>query len=260
MNILEREMKVILTELKETYGVFQIKAEFEAEGSRMEEMMRLKDVTSSVGLPIILKIGGVEAVTDIYNALSIGVEGIVAPMVETSFALSKFLNVIKNLVPKDNAEEIEFAFNLETITAYKNIDSIFSLPDINFLDGVTVGRVDLTASMNQNREYVDSEEIYEICEDTFRKAKQINKHAALGGAISAKSLDFIKRLTSQNLIDKFETRKVVFNADSVKYGKKALTKAIEFELLWLKSKRRYYSRIHAEDEARIIMIEQRLSS
>ena len=58
MNALEREMKSILTELKEAYGVFELKAEFEAEGSRMVELMRLKDVASSVDLPIILKIGG----------------------------------------------------------------------------------------------------------------------------------------------------------------------------------------------------------
>mgnify|MGYP003993311007 CR=1 FL=1 len=46
----------------------------------MEEMIRLKDVSSVVGLPIILKIGGVEAVKDVYNGLSLGVKGLIAPM------------------------------------------------------------------------------------------------------------------------------------------------------------------------------------
>jgi len=77
MNVIEKKMIEQLKILKNDYGVFEVKAEFEAEGSRMEEMMRLKDVTSSVGIPIILKIGGVEAITDIYNALCIGVKGIV---------------------------------------------------------------------------------------------------------------------------------------------------------------------------------------
>ena len=63
-----------------------------------------------------------------------------------------------------------------------------------------------------------------------------------------------------NLLDKFETRKVVFDVSSIKYGKDAITKAVVFELLWLKSKRRYYSTIKAEDEHRIIMIEKRLNS
>ena len=135
--------------------------------------MRLKDITTFVGLPIILKIGGVEAVTDIYNALSIGVKGIIAPMVETPFALSKFLNLIKNMVPEDNAKDIEFAFNLETITAYKNIDEMFEVPDVSILSGVTVGRVDLTGSMGLGREAINtSSDVYNICETILSKTKK----------------------------------------------------------------------------------------
>ena len=102
MNKIERDIIDVLKCLKEEYGVFEIKAEFEAEGSRIEEMMRLKDVTSKLDLPIILKIGGVEAITDMYNALSIGVKGIIAPMAETSFAVSKFLNSINEFIPEDS--------------------------------------------------------------------------------------------------------------------------------------------------------------
>jgi len=259
MNTLEREMVVILKELKEKYGVFEIKAEFEAEGSRMEELMRLKDVTSFVGLPIILKIGGVEAITDIYNGLAIGVRGIVAPMAETPFALSKYLKLINNVIPKDNAEDIEFAFNLETITAYNNIDALLELPDIDLLSSITVGRVDFTGSMGRNRSYVNSEEVLRICEDTFTKIKEKNLKTAIGGAISTESIRFIEHLNAMNLLDKFETRKVVYDADSIRYGEDAIVRGIEFELLWLKSKRRYYSGIKREDENRIMMIEKRLS-
>ena len=80
MNTLEYEMLEVLKSLKEDYGVFEIKAEYENEGSRQTELMRLKDLTEKLDLPIILKIGGVEAVTDIYNALTLGAKGIIAPM------------------------------------------------------------------------------------------------------------------------------------------------------------------------------------
>ena len=93
MNILEKKMIDVLSELKEKYGVFEIKAEFEAEGSRIDELMRLKDVTSSVNLPLLLKIGGVEAVTDVYSGMALGATGIVAPMAETKYALSKFTDL-----------------------------------------------------------------------------------------------------------------------------------------------------------------------
>ena len=77
MNILEYEMIELLKPLKEKYGVSEIKAEYENEGSRQDELMRLKDVADKLDLPIILKIGGVEAVTDIYNALALGVLGMI---------------------------------------------------------------------------------------------------------------------------------------------------------------------------------------
>ena len=258
MNILEKEMVVILKHLRDNYGVFEIKAEFEAEGSRMDEMMRLKDVTSAVGLPIIFKIGGVEAVTDIYSALQIGVKGIVAPMAETPFALSKFLAMIDTIVAKDNAEDIDFAFNLETITAYEKMDEMFALPKINLLHSMTIGRVDLTGSMGVGRAGVESSQVFDICRNAFIKARAKGLKCALGGAISTQTIPFIEKLNKEKLVDKFETRKVVFRSDAVKYGEAAFLKAVEFELLWLKSKKRYYSGIQIEDDHRIQMLSARL--
>jgi len=258
MNVIEVEMVEVLKKLRDDFGVFEVKAEFEAEGSRMEEMMRLKDVTSKAELPIILKIGGVEAITDIYNGLLLGVEGLITPMAETPFALSKFLDAILKFVPEDNREDIFFAANIETITAYKNFQDMLNLPKINLLQGITIGRVDLTGSMGYGRDKIDSEEIFNICKDVFEKAKVLRLKTALGGGVSTNSLNFIRRLHEMELIDKFETRKVVFKADSVKFGEKAILKAVEFELLWLKSKRRFYQRIKQEDENRIEMLEKRL--
>lgn len=259
MNCIEKEMVAILSELKEAYGVFEIKAEFEAEGSRMEELMRLKEIASATGLPIILKIGGVEAVTDMYNGLAIGVHGLIAPMAETAFALSKFINSIQTMLPKDNAEDIEFAFNMETITGYNNLDEMLQLKNLNVLSGMTVGRVDLTGSMGLSRGETDSEKIFDICYSAFKRAKASGLSTGLGGAISTSSIPFIQRLNKERLIDKFETRKVVFRPEAIELGEKAILKAVEFELLWLKSKRRYYSGIHAEDEHRIQMLEKRLN-
>lgn len=258
MNVLEKQMIELLKTLKSDYGVFEIKAEFEAEGSRMEELMRLKDVTGVAGLPVILKIGGVEAITDIYNGLAIGVKGIIAPMVETPFALTKFLNTVKNYIAEDNAKDIEFSFNLESIVGYENREKIFNIPDLSLLCGVTVGRVDLTASLGFDRSRTDSEQVFNICKDVFTIAKKKKLRTGLGGAISKSSEDFIRRLTDMKLLDKFETRKVVFPAESIRHGQKAVLRALEFELLWLQSKRRYYSRVKSEDEHRIAMLQKRL--
>ena len=258
MNNLEREMVEVLKRLKGDYGVIEIKAEYENEGSRQDELMRLKDVVGKVDLPIIIKIGGVEAITDIYNAITLGVSGIIAPMAETKFAVSKFVNAVDTFVAEDNREDIEFAFNVETITSYNNIDDILSLDNINLLSGVTVGRVDFTASMGKDRNFADSDEMLEYCTKIFQKSRAKGLKCGLGGAISTNSANFIKSLVSQNLVDKYETRKIVYDKDAIHNISEGILAGVEFELLWLKSKRRYYNRIKIEDEKRIEMLEKRL--
>ena len=257
MNVLEKEMIGVLRSLRDDCGCIQIKAEFEAEGARMSELMRLKDITSAVGLPIIMKIGGVESVTDVYNCLQIGVASIIAPMVETPYALTKYANMIETMIAPDNAADIEFYFNMETITCYQNLDAMLEISKIGNIQGVTVGRVDLAGSMGCGRSEVDSERFFEICRNTFVKTRAKGLKNTLGGAISARSGEFLRRLTQMGLIDKFETRKVVFRADATGFGDNIFRRALEFELLWLKSKRRYYSGIRKEDESRIAMLEKR---
>ncbi|ORU93492.1 MAG: citrate lyase beta subunit [Cycloclasticus sp. symbiont of Bathymodiolus heckerae] len=260
MNVIEKGMIELLKRLKEEYGVIELKAEYENEGSRPDELMRLKDVAGNVGLPVILKIGGVEAVSDIYSAITLGAKGVIAPMAETKFAVSKFTNAITNFVPTDNASDIDFCINVETITAHNNIDEILSLADISILDGVTIGRVDFTASMGKDRGFVNSPEMLQYCVNVFTKCREKNLKCGLGGAISTESEGFIRHLVERNLVDKFETRKVVYDKSALDTLQEGILLGVEFELRWLESKERYYHRIKIEDQKRILMLKNRLNS
>jgi hypothetical protein len=250
----------ILKKLKDKYGVIEIKAEYENEGSRADELTRLKDVASAADLPIIIKIGGVEAITDIYNAIILGAKGIVAPMAETKFAVSKFIDGIKNFVAIDNQEAIDFAINIETITAYNNIDDILSCHDISVLSGITIGRVDFIASMGKDRGFANSQEMLQYCMNIFTKCRENNLKCALGGAISTESGSFIEKLVERDLVDKFETRKIVYDKSALNNIQDGILQGVEFELLWLKSKERYYHKIKLEDQHRIKMLQSRLTA
>ena len=58
MNQVGRKMVDILKSLKEEYGCVAVKAEFEAEGSRTDEMIMLTEVLNTVNMPLTIKIGG----------------------------------------------------------------------------------------------------------------------------------------------------------------------------------------------------------
>jgi len=257
MNALELCMVEQLKRLKGEYGVVGIKAEYENEGSRMVELMRLKDIIDKAELPLLIKIGGCEAVSNIYDALSIGAKGIVAPMCETAYAVSKFLNAIETFVAEDNRKDIEWGLTIETETAVQNIRSIMELPNIHLINRITMGRVDLAGSMSMDRSRIEDWEIFNMCSEVFQWANTFGRRCTLGGAISHKSIPNIKQM-SVVLIDRFETRKIVYGMESLKNISEGLTEGIKFELAWLKSKRRYYHIIHKEDEKRITMLEERI--
>jgi hypothetical protein len=44
---------------------------------------------------------------------------------------------------------------------------------------------------------------------------------------------------------------------ALKNQEAAFLRAVEFELMWLKNKRAYYTQISREDEARLVMMEER---
>src|SRR5438270_541397 len=106
MNAVEKQMVELLSEMKRDCHVIAIKAEFEAEGTRMEEAMRLKDVSSRAGLGLNIKIGGCEAIKDMFDSTSLGVQRIIAPMVETPYALHKFLGAAKLAFGEDSDVEL----------------------------------------------------------------------------------------------------------------------------------------------------------
>ncbi len=257
MNTLEIKMVKVLKDLKDNHHVVGVKAEFEAEGTRIEEALRLKEVVTKAGLDLTIKTGGCEAIKDMYDARAIGVANLVAPMIESAYALKKYLSSVRNTFPADERKNICFLINIETIDGYNNFDSMLRLPEIKELGGVVLGRVDMSGSLGLARDDINSKKIYEIAKNLFTKAKNAGLKCVVGGGVAKEALPFIRDLGS--LLDRFETRKVIFKCPEAMgdNAERGILKAVGFELMWLKNKRDFYGLIYNEDKQRIDMLQTR---
>ncbi|MBR4592817.1 MAG: aldolase [Elusimicrobiaceae bacterium] len=259
MNHLEQKMLETLKDLKANHHVIGIKAEFEAEGTRMEEALRLKEVVTKAGLDLFIKVGGCEAIKDMFDARTIGVKGIVGPMIETAYAMQKYVKATRFVFPQEEREQMEFFVNVETATGAENLDQMIATPEFKEIAGIVLGRVDMTGSMGLTREDINSETIFKVAEIFCRKMQAQGKKMVIGGGVSAHSLPFFARLP-KGALTKFETRKIIFDAPAAladPNADKGILKAVGFELMWLKNKRDFYGMIFKEDEQRLTMLEAR---
>ena len=253
---LKKQIKKSLNALKQNYGVVAIKAEFEAEGSRKDELIMLREFVENAELGMIIKIGGCEAVHDIDQCKLLSATGVMAPMIETPFAMDKYRGAITKLYGDES--RVEKIINAETITCLKNFDEILEHGK-GFLTGVTVGRSDLSASMGIARKDIESDPVFEATKELCEKAKAQGLITNFGGNIGVETVPFIVRMNPY--IDRFETRKVVVSkSDDAAFLQEAIVAALEFELLYLRFKSEYYANMAYEDSSRIKRLEAQIES
>tara|TARA_R100001163_G_C5068290_1_gene208338 strand:- start:7153 stop:7905 length:753 start_codon:yes stop_codon:yes gene_type:complete len=247
-------MKDLVNKLKtihKEYNVIGIKQSTEDEGAKYNDILTMRRITELCGLKLSVKIGGCEAKNDINFCHSINAEGIVAPMVESKFALQKFIESITHL------QYNKFYINIETKTAYQNLDNILSSPSSKLLAGIVIGRSDLTKSYGFGKDYVDSPQMQDIVYDILTKCKKYNMTTLMGGNVSPKSGDFIKKVYKQNLLDYIETRNIIIklNKNNIKNLSPLIKSVLLFESEWLVYKSEYYNGIGKEyiDRSNLIL-------
>jgi len=156
---LEKDLFSKLVVLRDRYGCSGIKSEFENEASDYRDLILLRYLTAKAGLKLNIKIGGVEAFTDLKMALHLNVDGIIIPMVESEFALIKSQNMIEDLLGSE-CDDFDVIINIETKTAVKNLEDILKRMNRS-INGITIGRSDLSYSYDlkgqQDSEFINKE-------------------------------------------------------------------------------------------------------
>lgn len=259
MNKTEREMLDLLKTLRDDFGAVSVKAEFEAEGTRTDELLRLIDLARRANLKVGLKIGGCEAIRDLLESKQFGVEYIIAPMVETPYALKKFIEAKNKAYTEEQREDTAFLFNIETITGFNNLSALMEAANVpSGVQGAVFGRVDFSGSNGMQRSMIDRTEVTDYVVKTAEACKAADLELVVGGAVAISSLPELKRIYATHL-SRFETRKVIFSGSALENSRmaKGLELTVYFELLWLQNKRDYYGAIQLEDAPRIAMLQDR---
>lgn len=255
MNSTERRMLDMLKKGRDRYGVVAVKAEFEAEGTRPDELLRLLELAWRADLKVALKIGGCEAVSDLLASKLYGAEYIIAPMVETPYALSKFVDARDKTYPESNGTQ--FLFNLETESTLANLDAMLPLAKAQ-LDGIVFGRVDFTLSRGLPRGAINDRQITDAVLRVAQACRQHDLELVVGGSVAVEAIDALREIRAVRL-DRFETRKVIFDGAAAEAAdfEAGIANAVAFELAWLENKRDYYLSIADEDLPRIRMMQER---
>lgn len=209
-----------------------VKAEFEAEGTRADELALLKSIVSSANSNLVIKIGGSSAFRDLIECSTLETSYVLVPMIETHEALSIFLRKRRELANELGLPSLfaKVLINVETGTAVKNLKKILDVANKHDeLVGIVIGRTDLSQSLQISREDIESDQLLEICSCILSESKKEGLKVTLGGNITNKSYPFIMNLIGMGL-DAFETRKCCMSAAS--YTQDEFAAVIEKALLF----------------------------
>ncbi|MEI8092651.1 MAG: aldolase/citrate lyase family protein [Spirochaetales bacterium] len=252
---LEVDLFAQMTRLRDEFGVEYLKAEFEAEGSSFRDLVRLRRLSASAGMGLLIKIGGCEVVRDLRDALELGADAIVAPMIESPFALAKFWEAANKVFRTGRRPRL--AFNVETRACVENLDGILEY-GLGKMDGFTIGRSDLSGSYFDPFVTPDSAFLLDIVEDVASRAATAGWDVWMGGSLSQKSIAVLEqRPRLRQAVRHYETRKVVLPGAQVFARPEIVGEALKFEELYLLSRKEILDDATADDRQRLAVLKSR---
>lgn len=227
--IIKEELKSLRNKLRNLvkgYNICGLKGGTEIEDLSFEEIILLQNICCDI-VPLTIKIGGPEARNDIRFLLKHGIDGVLAPMVETPYSFHNYMNTIESMsVFRHNSFSI-IGLNIETITAFGNQDAFEKDKLYPFLTNITVGRSDLSSSMGLDP---DDCRILDMTKTIVAKAKKSNKITSVGGKINIDNIEKIRNEIAPHLINTRHVCITLDNRASGKYLRKTILAVLQFEI------------------------------
>ena len=253
---LEQKLADQLALLKKKFGLCAVKAEFEAEGSSFRDLLRLRRLTAQQNIPLYLKIGGVEALRDLKDALDLGVDGLIAPMVESPFGVVKFVDAVESIFGK---RKLFKSINIETQGSVENINEILEIAK-DKIDNITIGRTDLSQSYFDDSVKPDSPFILDLIEKLSDKIQASGMNLTVGGSVNKESIRLLneRRSRIEGRMSSIETRKVILPVDQMLGKEKALFQSLRFEELYLRFKLECEAWLSRADKERLAKLKTRI--
>ncbi|MEM7184794.1 MAG: aldolase [Spirochaetota bacterium] len=202
-----------------------LKGGTETEDMEYDELQVLQEIALAT-FPLKVKIGGVEARTDIRFCHKTGIYSILAPMVESEYGLRNFIETLKKLIPAAEYQQMQKSINLETITGYRNILEIADSPAFAELHNLTAARSDLSASMNQKP---DDPEVMRVTKQIVKIAQERGKKTCVGGTITRFNFDAIVEDIGPDCIN---SRHLIVDLQKIPKGQgsEVAERMLEFEI------------------------------
>jgi 4-hydroxy-2-oxoheptanedioate aldolase len=228
--------------------IISLKGEFEAEGLTRDSVAAEAAWAARHGVPYLVKIGGCEAKSDMRFLMMQGIESIIAPMIESAFAMRKY----QEMLPDGAFEHV--GVTIETITAVERIEAIL---DAGIkLTEVTVGRSDLTASFGGSG--VNCPETISMVKTVARAARARGLKTTMGGTVNAETLNLLQVDDElRDLIASVETRKCVMPVEKF-LEPESLMDAFAVETALLDMQIASYGEIGNAAQARASVLRERL--
>ncbi len=243
-----------LKELATETDLVALKSGTEVEDMGFEEIGLLRKLSSGI-VPLYVKIGGAEARNDIRHLAALGVDGLIAPMIESPYALQKFVEALEQLLTPDQYQSLLKGINIETVNAVKNLQEILKSREIGEITQITAARSDLSASMQLE---ADHPQVIESCAQIVRLAKEQDLRTSVGGGIQPQ---IVPTLLEQVGPDYVNTRHLMIDCKNLQRdAAETIKECIHFELELYRYLATQPSRRKEHYQKRVAIIRERIVS